>query len=439
MKKRLLSLLAMSVACLAAQAQINITSVGTPYTQNFDQMPSGPLNTFHIMPLSGWGIWEKSTNANDSIRINAGASNAGDTYNFGTDLITDRALGSIASGSNLPSFGCQFQNATGAAIGGINMAFVTEMWRNGDTLVGNLDTSLFEYSLNATGLGDTVATWTTVSVLNLLTPNTTLIATGALDGNLTGNRANVSGSFNLNLANGAKIWIRWRDINKVQGDDGLAVDDLTVTFIPLNNDKPIISSLSPADGTANVPVATNAISATFDRPISVGATGLCLVLNITDGTSQMITNAQTTASGNIATFTGVNLLANKEYSVLFDSTIIVSVVAPNTFNCYGIYDNTSWNFNTNWATSVSDVSTALQNMQVYANSSSLRIQFDAHTAGQTRFEVVAVNGQTLSVLNQDIRSGSNAIEMPINTLANGLYYVRCVMGQNRVAKPFVKK
>jgi len=124
---------------------------------------------------------------------------------------------------------------------------------------------------------------------------------------------------------------------------------------------------------------------------------------------------------------------------LFDSTIVVSIVAPNTFNCYGIYDNTTWNFNTNWATAVSDVSTALQNMQVYTNTSSVRIQFDALTAGQARFEVVAVNGQTLSVLNQDIRSGSNAIEMPINTLANGLYYVRCVMGQHRVAKPFVKK
>jgi hypothetical protein len=100
MKKRLFSLLAMSVACLATQAQINITSVGTPYTQNFDQMPSGPLSTFHTMPIAGWGIWEKGTNANDSIRINTGASNAGDTYNFGTDLMTDRAIGSIASGSN---------------------------------------------------------------------------------------------------------------------------------------------------------------------------------------------------------------------------------------------------------------------------------------------------------------------------------------------------
>lgn len=435
MKKRLFSLLAMSIACLAAQAQINITTVGTPYTQNFDQMPSGPSSTYHIMPITGWGIWEKGANGNDSIRINAGGSNAGDTYNFGIDASTERALGSIASGNNVPSFGCQFQNATGAAIGGINMAFVTEMWRNGDTLVGNLDTTIFEYSLNALSLSDTTATWTGVSALNLLTPNTTLITTGALDGNLTGNKANVSGSFNLNLANGAKIWLRWRDINKIQGDDGLAVDDLTVTFIPLNNDKPIITALSPADGTANVPTTTNSLSVTFDRPIAVGATGLCLVLNITDGTSQMITNAQATATGSIGTITGVNLLANKEYSILIDSTLFSS----NGFNAYGIYDNTTWNFNTNWATSVNDVQSALQNMQVYANSSSVRIQFDAKTAGQARFEVVAVNGQTLLSSTEDVRTGSNHIEMPINNLANGLYYVRCVMGQNRVAKPFVKK
>lgn len=435
MKKLVLSFLSICASVMAVQAQISITTVGTPYTQNFDQMPSGPSSTYHIMPITGWGIWEKGANGNDSIRINAGGSNAGDTYNFGTDASTDRALGSIASSNNLPSFGCQFQNATGAAIGTINMAFVTEMWRNGDTLVGNLDTTLFEYSLNAVGLGDTSATWTSVSALNLLTPNTTLSTTGALDGNLVGNKANISGSFNLNLANGATIWIRWRDINKIQGDDGLAIDDLSVTFIPLNNDKPIITALSPADGTSNVPASTNSLSITFDRPITVGATGLCLVLNITDGTSQMITNAQATATGNIATLTGVNLLANKEYTILIDSTLFVS----NGFNSYGIYDNTTWNFNTNWATSVSDVTASMQNMQVYANTTLVRVQLDAKTSGAARFDLVAVNGQTISSINHDVSTGNNIVEMPINNLPNGLYYIRCVMGQDRVAKPFVKK
>ena len=435
MKKLVFSLLSVFASVMATQAQVSITTVGTPYTQNFDQMPSGPLSTFHIMPITGWGIWEKGTNANDSIRIHNGGSNAGDTYNFGTDLMTDRALGSIASGSNLPSFGCQFENATGASIGTINMSFVTEMWRNGDTLVGNLDTTLFEYSLNASGLGDTSATWTAVAALNMLTPNTTLNTTGPLDGNVVGNRANVSGSFNLNLANAAKIWIRWRDINKLNSDDGLAIDDLSVSFTPLNNDKPIITALSPADGTSNVPSSTNSLSVTFDRPITVGATGLCLVLNITDGTSQMITNAQATATGNIATLTGVNLLANKEYTVLIDSTLFVS----NGFNAYGIYDNTTWNFNTNWATSVSDVTASMQNMQVYANATTVHVQLDAKTSGASRFDLVAVNGQTISSINHDVRAGNNIVEMPINNLPNGLYYIRCVMGQDRVAKPFVKK
>lgn len=435
MKKTILSCLALCTGMLSTQAQISITTLGTPYTQNFDQMPSGPLSTFHIMPINGWGIWEKGTNANDSIRINAGASNAGDTYNFGTDAATDRALGSIASGSNLPSFGCQFENATGAAIGTINMSFVTEMWRNGDTLVGNLDTTLFEYSLNATGLGDTSATWTAISALNLLTPNTTLNTTGALDGNLAANRANVNGSFNLNLPNGAKVWLRWRDINKVNSDDGLAIDDLSVNFVPLSNDKPIITALSPADGTANVPVSTSAISVTFDRPITVGATGLCLVLNITDGTSQMITNAQATATGNIATLTGVNLLANKEYTVLFDSTLFVS----NGFNAYGIYDNTTWNFNTNWATTVNQIESVLQNMVVLANNQDVSIRFDAKTVQNIQFEVVAVNGQVLKQVQGKVQIGSNQFNLAINSLPNGLYYVRCQAGQLRIAKPFIKK
>lgn len=435
MKKLALSFLSICASVMATQAQVSITTVGTPYTQNFDQMPSGPLSTFHVMPISGWGIWEKGTNANDSIRIHNGGSNAGDTYNFGTDLMTDRALGSIASGSNLPSFGCQFENATGAAIGTINMAFVTEMWRNGDTLVGNLDTTLFEYSLNATGLGDTSATWTAVSALNLLTPNTTLNTTGPLDGNVVGNRANVSGSFNLNLANGAKIWVRWRDINKLNSDDGLAIDDLSVSFTPLNNDKPIITALSPADGTPNVPTTTNSLSVTFDRPITVGATGLCLVLNITDGTSQMITNAQTTATGSIGTMTGVNLLANKEYTILIDSTLFTS----NGFNAYGIYDNTTWNFNTNWATSVNNVQSALQNMLLTVNSHTVQVQFESKTAQQARFELVGVNGQIVGQSTENVQAGNNNISLPIGHLAQGMYYVRCIINQERAAKPFIKK
>lgn len=435
MKKTVLSILALCTSILGATAQISITTVGTPYTQNFDQMPSGPISTFHILPMSGWGVWEKGNNGNDSVRINAGASNAGDSYNYGTDLATDRALGSIASGSNLPSFGCQFVNSTGAAIGGINMSFVTEMWRNGDTLVGNTDTTLFEYSLNATGLGDTLATWTPVTVLNLITPNTTSNTVGALDGNLPANRANVNGSFNLNLANGDKVWLRWRDINKAGSDDGLAIDDLSINFVPLNNDKPIISSLSPADGTANVPVSTASLSVTFDRPITVGTTGLCLVLNITDGTSQMITNAQTTATGSIGTMTGVNLLANKEYTVLFDSTLFVS----NGFNAYGIYDNTTWNFNTNWATAVNDVQAALQNMQIIANSQELSIRLEAKSMSQAQFDLVSANGQILAQTKQMVQAGQNTIQLPIGSLPNGMYYVRCIMNENRVAKPFIKK
>ncbi|MGI9192426.1 MAG: T9SS type A sorting domain-containing protein, partial [Chitinophagaceae bacterium] len=111
----------------------------------------------------------------------------------------------------------------------------------------------------------------------------------------------------------------------------------------------------------------------------------------------------------------------------------------NGFNAYGIYDNTTWNFNTNWATAVNDVQAALQNMQVLANSQEVTIRLDAKSLSQAQFDLVSVNGQILAQTKQMVQAGQNTIQLPIGSLPNGMYYVRCIMNENRVAKPFIKK
>ncbi len=94
-------------------------------------------------------------------------------------------------------------------------------WSNGT------DQMDFQYSLDATSL--TTGTWIDVNALDFVAP-VTAGTVGALDGNAAANRSAVSGVINgLNIAAGATIWIRWNDFNASGADDGLAIDDLSIT------------------------------------------------------------------------------------------------------------------------------------------------------------------------------------------------------------------
>src|SRR5262249_60372199 len=90
------------------------------------------------------------------------SSNAGDTYSFGSAGSTDRAFGSVGSGSLQSTIGASFTNNTGSTITSLAISFTTEEWRRGTTTPQ--DTLTFGYSTNATSL--TTGTWTTVAALN---------------------------------------------------------------------------------------------------------------------------------------------------------------------------------------------------------------------------------------------------------------------------------
>ncbi len=71
-------------------------------------------------------------------------------------------------------------------------------------------------------------TWTNVAALNFVTPDTA--TTGAKNGNAAADRTALSSTISaLSIANGATFWIRWTDIDATGADDGLAVDDFSLT------------------------------------------------------------------------------------------------------------------------------------------------------------------------------------------------------------------
>lgn len=434
MKKILLSLLTISL-CQLASAQISITTIGTPYTQNFDAMPATTASGFHAMNIPGWAIYEKGQNANDSLRIGAGAQNAGDTYNFGTAAATDRAIGGVASGTNQPHFGCSFQNNTGVDLASVQLNYVGEQWRSGDTIAGNIDSLIFEYALNAAGLFDSTVTWTEVNALSLYSPNPNA-PTGALDGNLPANQTAKSASFNVTITNGDILFIRWKDINRAGSDDGLAVDDLTVSFVPLNNDKPLITHLIPTDGTANVPISVTQAKVVFDRAISLGASGEARLVNITDATTQTIALASCSVlMSDTGLIAGLSLSPNKDYALQFDSTLFVSGV----HNSYGIYDNTTWNFDTKVNNvSVNDTKEQSFALSIYATESYSDITIHSKESAQVALELLDNTGRLLSTQSLNLQQGQNKARVDMSRFASGMYYIRLHNATERISQKFIK-
>jgi predicted extracellular nuclease len=201
---------------------ISLTSLGATYSQNFDTLAAS--GTENPLSIPGWSISESDTNADISYAVSRGSSSAGNTYSFGPSGSSDRALGGLLSSSLIPLYGACFTNNTGTIITELNIAYTGEEWRLGGA--ARTDQINFEYSTNATHLNN--GTWTGISALNFVTPVTT--APGAHDGNARLNRQSLSSTLaSLNIGNGATFWIRWIDSNANNADDGLAVDDFSLT------------------------------------------------------------------------------------------------------------------------------------------------------------------------------------------------------------------
>lgn len=240
------SLLAIvTVAGLAMGANAAISYTGTTYTENFDSL----LNTGTANPwaqdstLPGW-VARRSAGGPDvaTFRADNGASNAGGLDSYGATGGTDRALGSVCSGSTgTITFAVVLQNNTADVLNAFDLSFVGEQWRMGGSTAAttpSLAQSLaFDYkTVAAFALTevDTAATgYTAVPALNFSSPQFGPTTAVALDGNLAANQANLSAtSLSMTWNPGEFLILRWTDINDVNNDHGLAIDNLSFTATP---------------------------------------------------------------------------------------------------------------------------------------------------------------------------------------------------------------
>jgi hypothetical protein len=209
---------------------VSLTTTGTAYTQNFDTLSNTAGSTTNNLTITGWFLTESGSGARDNEQygVDTGGSTTGDVYSYGAAGSTERALGALRSGTLIPIFGACFTNNTGTAIGSAAVSYTGEEWRLGTA--GRTDQINFEYSTNATDL--VTGTWTNVAALNFVTPDT--ITAGAKNGNAAGEQTALTSTVTgLSIANGATFWIRWTDLDATGADDGLAVDDFSLTpFAP---------------------------------------------------------------------------------------------------------------------------------------------------------------------------------------------------------------
>jgi predicted extracellular nuclease len=216
---------------------VSLTTPGTAYTQNFNTLSNTAGSTTNESLPTGWYITESGsgTRDNDQYAVDTGGSNTGDIFSYGAAGNTDRALGALQSGTLIPTIGAQFTNNTGGTITSLDIAYTGEQWRIGNTAAARDDRLDFQISTNATNLcgadsGPCVGTYTDVNALDFTNPIKTAASAAALDGNNAANRTAISTTIpSLSIPNGATFWIRWNDLNASGADDGLAIDDFSVT------------------------------------------------------------------------------------------------------------------------------------------------------------------------------------------------------------------
>ncbi|WP_294356818.1 Calx-beta domain-containing protein [uncultured Sphingomonas sp.] len=222
------------------------------YSENFDSLASSgttagtgtvdggtPLGSTRFVFLEASG-----TSANTSYSAGNGSVNTGDTYSFGTAVSTDRAIGSLASGGVATIYyGTLFTNDTGSTITSLAIAFTGEQWRAGGRTAANGPDRLdFSYSTTATTIGGTG--FTDFNDLDFVSPSALPSTAGALDGNAAANRQAISANLAVEIPAGGSIFIRWADTNVIGNDDGLAIDDFSITATLAGTPQPATETIS---------------------------------------------------------------------------------------------------------------------------------------------------------------------------------------------------
>jgi hypothetical protein len=299
----------------------------TYYNETFNSLGNLYSTTYDFSTLpKAWFARENGSNAETTYRASFGDYSAGNIYSFSDSLSTERAFGSIGSGSLSESnYGSAWINTTGQVINNVEISYTGEMWRQGNTSRSTgPDTLHFSYAVNAADIQ--TGNYLNYDFMSFYTPVLTGNLNTATDGNnptFQSYKTSVLG--NLNLQPNDTLWVRWTDANSSSYDDGLAIDDfslaalttasvLTVQFEESN------TYVSENDGIISIPISianpNNFLSQVEVSIESIGTIDLTSDINLTPAIVSFPAN-----SGQITSYFNFEVLnslpfENDEYFVL---------------------------------------------------------------------------------------------------------------------------
>ena len=268
----LFTAIALLAVLTASQTPGQISMSGGGYSQNFDSLAtSGTANVWtDNVTLLGW-YSSKANNDNATYLADGGTSITGGIHSYGVSGVsnlTERALGSLASGKTTPlAFGLRLTNNTAVTQTNFTVSYLGEQWRSGSLATSQILAFSYAVSISPITNAHSAASWINFVPLNFISPNLSAAST-AVDGNATMNRqifANVILT-GVSVSPGQELMLRWSDIDDTGSDSGLAIDDLVVTFSAGSNSPPAAPAILTQPQSQ---VATVGSSVTF----SVAATG----------------------------------------------------------------------------------------------------------------------------------------------------------------------
>ncbi len=236
--------------------QANFTSLGTPYTENFNTLPNTPdagdCPWVNNTTITGWYVEESAVCAGDACDdvptieatcgpLSTAVNNAGGLYVIASS--TDRSLGARPAGSTGTCYyGVRILNNTGTTITSVYVAFYAEQWSIAENSSGptfnappfNNNQIIFDYQTATTVTSLTAGAWTSVPALTFSQLHNCTLATctgssaqrAALDGNLAANRQRMAACITVTIPAGNEIMLRWSDVNDGANDHHLQIDDV---------------------------------------------------------------------------------------------------------------------------------------------------------------------------------------------------------------------
>lgn len=288
-------------ATALAQSHIPYATAGSIYTQNFDGLPNagsftltgkGPMNLsgppVNAATLNGWQfLMNGGTNTNAVFAVSTGSSTGNGVYSLGSSGATDRAMGSLSSGSGIYSIGLVFTNTTGAPLNSFTINFTTEQWRKGGS--GNKNTWAFRYKTGVlNGLDQTLLSdEPNLDMVSVITS----AGAASLNGNLPENQIAVSFTVRgINWKTGEQLLLRWDDVDEAGNDDVCGIDNFSFSATLISAAPTVITNppanISSSGAVLNASVNDNFsattpyfeydTSNTFSNPVTVITTPLTI-------------------------------------------------------------------------------------------------------------------------------------------------------------------